>query len=557
MEGALSRVVGALSGANPQHRRRRFHAARIAPGWAARALGYAGDLACACDDGGVPDWTYHPLRPFAARVLGRRRSQRAALGTLATLTSLPGGARVVAAVSARPQAPPALAHRLGATVPVRHARDAVRALPVQGAGVIEIGPVTAGDVPAVLRAVEGRRCIVFVRTADRAAAALLETYVDRVIVGSAPEIVHLTEPGIEAALRALADPDTIVLATTDVLVAAGPGWFQRVIEGATPTRPAPNLRDVGRDPRRWPGWLWGLIVGAGMIGAGLGAAAITLGPVLLWYDHDYLGMGREHLTALNSRLVPFLQHDRITMAGTMVAIGVLYAGLAWGGIRRGWPWARTSYLVSGAFGFPSLLYFLDSGFLEPLHAAVTAVLFPMFVLAVARRPDTPRWSLPPDGPEPLRLRAVTGQLLMIITGVGLLIGGLVVSVVGLTDVFVPTDLTFLDTNADNLHAANPRLLPFIAHDRAGFGGALVAAALAIVTLSAWGWRRGEEWVWWTLAGAAVAGFAPAMLIHMVIGYTSTGHLAPVYLGVAFTVAALALSRPYLRAPAKAGTQPKP
>ncbi len=273
--------------------------------------------------------------------------------------------------------------------------------------------------------------------------------------------------------------------------------------------------------------------------------------MLLWCDNDYFGMCRQHLTELNEPPVPFLQHDRITMAGTMVAIGVLYAGLAWGGIRRGWPWARTSYLVSGAFGFPSLLYFLDSGFLEPLHAAVTALLFPMFVLAVARRPGTPRWSLPPDGPEPLRLRALTGQLFMIITAVGLLIGGLVVSVVGLTDVFVATDLAFLHTDADHLHAANPRLLPFIAHDRAGFGGALVAAALAIVTLSAWGWRRGEEWLWWTLAAAAAAGFAPALLVHLVIGYTSGEHLAPLYLGVAFTVAALALSRTYLCAPTTA------
>jgi hypothetical protein len=165
-----------------------------------------------------------------------------------------------------------------------------------------------------------------------------------------------------------------VLATPGVLVAAGPGWFQRIIEAETPTGAAPRLRDAGRDPRRWPAWFWGLLVAAGMIVAGFGAAIITLGPVLLWYDNDYLGMHREHLTALNTRLVLFLQHDRITMSGTMVSIGILYAGLAWGGIRQGWPWARTSYLLSGAVAFPSLLYFLGSGFLEPLHTAVTVVL---------------------------------------------------------------------------------------------------------------------------------------------------------------------------------------
>lgn len=496
----------------------------------------------------MPDWTYHPLRPLAQRLLGRRRSQRAALRALATLTSLPGGARIVAAVSARPDVSPGLAGRLGATVPVHHARDALRALPVLGADVIEIGPVTADDVPSVLDAVVQRKCAVFVRTTDPAVAVTLRPHVDRVIVGAAPDVEHLTEPGVAEAGQALAQPERIVLATPGVLVEAGPGWFQRVIEAETRTTAAPGLRDVGRDPRRWPEWWWGLFVGAGMIGAGLGAAIITVGPVLLWYDNEYLGMNREQLVALNKHLVSFLQHDRITMAGTMIAIGVLYAGLAWGGIRQGWPWARTSYLVSGTFGFPSLLFFLGSGFLEPLHAAVTVLFFPMFVLAVFRRPDEPRWSRSPEGPSQIRLRALTAQLLMIGTGLGLLFGGLVVSVVGLTDVFVATDLDFLNSHAGLLHEANPRLLPFIAHDRAGFGGALVSAALAIITLSAWGWRRAEAWVWWTLAGAAVAGFGPVVVVHLVIGYTHWEHLAPVYLGIGLTGVALALSYPYLSAP---------
>ncbi|WP_412735512.1 hypothetical protein [Krasilnikovia sp. MM14-A1259] len=503
----------------------------------------------------MPDWTYHPLNPLAAAMLGRRRSQRAALRALATLTSLPGGARVVARAFAHPRPPAQLAGRLGATVPVPVAYDAIRALPVQGAEVIEVGPVRAADVPALRRATTGRRCTVLARVTDPAIAAQVAPYVDRVVTGAEADLVRLVDPEVAAATAALDDPAVTVLATPGVLVSAGPGWFQRVIEAETPTGPPDRLRDVAADPRRWPAWLWGVLVGLGMAGAGVGAAAITLGPLLLWYDNDYLGMHRENLLGINGHLPPFLQHDRITMAGTMVAIGVLYAGLAWGGIRHGWRWARDAYLVSGAVGFPTLFYFLVSGFLEPLHTAVAVLLFPMFVLAVRGRPAAPRWRLAADGPEYLRRRALTGQLLMIATGLGLLIGGAVVSVVGLTSVFVPTDLGYLGTDAGHLHAVNPRLMPFIAHDRAGFGGALMAAALAVTLLSAWGWRRGAAWVWWSLALAAAAGFGPAVVVHFVIGYTDLVHLAPVYVGVVLTTVALVLARPFLCA--RAAGRPDP
>ena len=361
-----------------------------------------------------------------------------------------------------------------------------------------------------------------------------------------------TDPSVIAAAAAIEEPDAVVLARPAVLVAAGPGWFARVTEAATPTAPAPLLRDIGRDPRRWPAWWWALLVGLGMTGAGLGAAAITLGPVLLWYDRDYLGMTLHELHAANHHLVHFLQHDRITMAGTMVAIGALYTGLAVGGIRRGWPWAREVYLLSGAIGFPTLLYFLATGFVEPLHTATAIVLFPMFVAAVRRTPHAPRWRLAPEGPEPERRRALVGQLLLIVTGAGLFVGGAVISVVGLTGVFVPTDLTFLGTSTQTLEAVSPRLVPFVAHDRAGFGGALMASAVAIVLLSAWGWRRGESLgVLDPVRGggrrlpAGSRGARRDPLPDFI-------HLAPVYFGIAMTGTGLLLARPYLCARASAG-----
>lgn len=396
--------------------------------------------------------------------------------------------------------------RVGAVIPVRHARHALTVLPVLGASVVEVGPV---------------------------------------VTGADPDLVYINDPNVERAATAAKAPGVTVMATTDVLTAAGPAWFRRVLEAATPTTPPQRWRDVPRDPRRWPSWLWGVLLGLGMLCAGLAAAVITLGPVLLWYDRDYLGLGTGGLNRIDPNLVDFLQHDRLTMAGTMLSIGVLYTGLAWGGIRSGWLWARDAYLISGAVGFPTLFYFLSTGFVEPLHTAATVVLFPLFLLTVWRSPASPRWSVRPDGPEPLRRRALTGQLLMIVTGFGLLAGGAVISVVGLTGVFVPTDLEFLGTDSLHLQAANPHLLPFIAHDRAGFGGALISAAVAIILLSTWGWRRGESWVWWTLFLSAVFGFGPTLAIHFEIHYTTLSHLAPVYLGTALTAVALVLARPYL------------
>ncbi|MGW6569416.1 hypothetical protein [Streptomyces sp. NPDC054975] len=502
----------------------------------------------------MPDWTYHPLRGPAAALLGARRSQRTALRLLATIGSRPAGARLIARAFGHRHPPERLAGeiagvpvavRLGISVPPALVRDTVRAMAPLGAGVVEVSPVAAADVETVREAAEGRAIPLVVRTDDAEVEAALTPHVDGFTTADDPHVRHVCDPSVTAAAATLDTPDAVVLARPRVLVEAGPGWFARVTEAATPTAPAPGLREAGRDPRRWPAWIWALLVGLGMTGAGLGAAAITLGPVLLRYDRDYLGMTLHELHAANHHLVHFLQHDRITMAGTMVAIGALYTGLAVGGIRRGWPWARETYLLSGAIGFPTLFYFLATGFVEPLHTATTLVLFPMFVAAVRRRPHTPLRRPVPEGPEPERRRALLGQLLLIVTGAGLFVGGAVISVVGLTGVFVPTDLVFLGADTQTLEAVNPRLIPFVAHDRAGFGGALMAAAVAITLLSAWGWRRGEAWVFWSLATAAAFGFLPAVVVHGAIHYTDFLHLAPVYFGILTTTTGLLLARPYL------------
>ncbi|MGV0593148.1 hypothetical protein [Mycolicibacterium porcinum] len=495
----------------------------------------------------MPDWTYQPLRPIASAVIGERRTQRWALRFLATLVEA-GGYRWIPRVFDHPPVPPDWVGRFGAVVPPAVARDAVLVLPVQGAGLIEIAPISADDVETVREAAAGRRCRVIARVDSAEVAGLLAGDVDEVAVGPAGDTHYLTDPDVAAAVDALRDPGAVVLARPTVLLATGPGWFNRVIEAASqPSPPPPGLADAGLNPFRWPGWLWGVLAGLGLIVAGIGAGAITLGPVLLSYDRSYLGLGLDDLHRINDNLVHFIQHDRISMAGNMIGLGALYTGLCWGGIRRGLVWARNALLISGSVAFLTLFYFVGTGFVDPLHTLVVVTLFPMLLGAVWNKPDPPRWRSLPDGPESQRRRALWGQLLFIGLGAGLAVAGATISFVGLTDVFVSTDLGYMHTHGAALRNADPQLVSFIAHDRAGFGGALIGSGLAIALIAMWGFRRGERWVWWSLLTGFVTGTLPALAVHYAIGYTTFIHLLPVYVLVLTTAAALVLSRPYLTA----------
>jgi hypothetical protein len=75
-----------------------------------------------------------------------------------------------------------------------------------------------------------------------------------------------------------------------------------------------------------------------------------------------------------------------------------------------------------------------------------------------------------------------------------------------------------------------------------FGGALVSAGVAVLLIAAWGWERGQAWLWWTLLASAAVGFGAALAIHIGVAYTDFLHVAPIYAGIAFTAASLALGR---------------
>lgn len=329
------------------------------------------------------------------------------------------------------------------------------------------------------------------------------------------------------------------------LVYTGPGLPKRINDaflfdatrGATPAPPerAPELT-----------WFWTTLMGGGMLFGSLLALIIAATQVVLPYDEAFLGVGRAEMSAINPRLLAFMAHDRVTLAGTMIAIGVMYVGLSVFGVRRGLHWARQAVFVSAFTGFASFFLFLGFGYLDIFHAFVTGVLLQFLLLGVHARLGvyTPSARPDPRGDRAWR-RSLWGQLLMVIHGVALLVAGAVISVIGVTHVFVHADLEFMRATAEALHSANPRLVPLVAHDRATFGGMLLAVGWVFLLPALWGYRRGSAWLWWAFLIAGLAAYAAALGVHYAVGYVSLMHLLPAFGGLALFLLGLLLSYPYL------------
>jgi dihydroorotate dehydrogenase len=363
--------------------------------------------------------------------------------------------------------------------------------------------------------------------------------------------VHEPQHAIDL-LRAGAD----LVSVDSGLVFGGPGLPKRINDallaispGAVPGT-APGAQP-GAAPGAQPGttqmsWCWTLLMGSGMLVGSVMALAIAMTRVVLPYDEHFVGLTRAELAAVNPRLLPFLTHDRVALAGTMVAIAVLYVALSWYGVRRGRHWAYVAIVASATAGFVSFFLFLGFGYFDPFHAFVTAILFQLLLMGVHGQLGPPTALPTPMLIEDRAWRlGLWGQLGLVLEGVGFIGAGLVISTIGATHVFVHEDLEFLGTTAPALAAAAINLVPLVAHDRATLGGMLLANGLAILLVALWGFRPGERWLWWTLLLAGLPGYAAAIGVHYAVGYESAVHLAPAFLGLGLFAAALAASRPSL------------
>ena len=238
------------------------------------------------------------------------------------------------------------------------------------------------------------------------------------------------------------------------------------------------------------------------------------------HDVAYLGMSADALCAIaDCRIVRFMFHDRVAFGGTLIAVATLYLWLVTFPLRHQYAWAWWAFLASGVLGFGSFLSYLGYGYFDSWHGFASLALLPVFVIGLAAsRPHatvrvTP-WLRTADFRQaPFVLRA--GRWGLVATGAGIAMAGLVILVIGTTEVFVAEDLAFIGLTREALDAINPRLVPLIAHDRAGFGGGLATTG---VLLSVCGWYAPPSRAFHqAILCAGIAGFGCALGTHFVEG----------------------------------------
>jgi len=292
-----------------------------------------------------------------------------------------------------------------------------------------------------------------------------------------------------------------------------------------------------------------LATAGSLVFAGGFAIFLAASGEFLPHDIAYLGMSAADLcTIARCRVVEFMVHDRAAFGGALFGVGVLYAYLILFPLRQGQAWAWWLLAISGTAGSGSFLAYLGYGYLDTWHGLGTALLLPVFVLGLLRsrrllgHPASPLVLLLPardlDRPS-ARRRA--GMACLLLGAAGTALGGLTILWVGITDTFVPEDLAFMGLSVEQLQAVNPRLVPLMAHDRAGFGGAVFTLGLTAFFCL---WRSSAGRALWEamLVSGSVA-LAAAIGVHWFVGYIDLWHLAPALAAAASLIVGLALTVP--------------
>jgi hypothetical protein len=297
-----------------------------------------------------------------------------------------------------------------------------------------------------------------------------------------------------------------------------------------------------------------VLLSLGLVLSGLFALFLAVTGQFLPHDERFLGLTAEQLCARHGcRIVHFMIHDRLAFGGALVSVGLSYLWLVEFPLRRGEAWAWWLLLLSGTVGFASFLAYLGRGYLDLWHGVATLALLPCFVVGLVRswvvlaRREGVRCLLRSNIRVALSSAHGLGRACQLAAATGLVGAGLVILLVGMTSVFVPQDLAYLGLSVEEMDTLNPRLVPLIAHDRAGFGGAVCCCGVVLFFAVRCG--RPCRSLWQMLAVAGAIGFGTAIGAHPAVGYDDPVHLAPAVLGAILYLAGLVLTfRPMLRQP---------
>lgn len=141
-----------------------------------------------------------------------------------------------------------------------------------------------------------------------------------------------------------------------------------------------------------------------------------------------------------------------------------------------------------------------------------------------------------------------GRFLLALTGVALLFSGAFALFLCATGHFLPHDVAHLGMDAQQLsRAGNRALVNFMFHDRAAFGGSLVAIGILYLWIVEFPLRQREAWAWWTLFFSGLLGFG-SFLSYLGYGYLDTWHGVATLFLLPIFVMGLVRSWPHLRAP---------
>ena len=278
-----------------------------------------------------------------------------------------------------------------------------------------------------------------------------------------------------------------------------------------------------------------VFTGLVLVLSGLFVLAQSLSGHFLPHDTEYIGLTANDLkNYYDGRINLFMFHDRVAFGGSIIAVGALYMWLSEFPLKNKESWAWYLFLISGIVGFGSFLTYLGYGYLDSWHGIATLLLLPFFVIGMVRSyqnledrtiTDLFRSSEKLD----VKTKHGLGKALLLFTSSGLVLGGITIMIVGMTTVFVPQDLAFMNITICGLKEVNQNLIPLIAHDRAAFGGGVATIGL----LFFFSIRRSQPIVSLKqiVFVGMTAGFGCAIGVHFVVGYTDFIHLLPAYLGM--------------------------